>query len=88
VKFSPLALRVQTYKGYATLELFTAMKIQVAVFSIVTPCSFVIGYKRFGGPCYLHLQSIWTWSCCNQYHFSSKILLWILSRWWSLSWYI
>jgi len=26
--------------------------IQVEVFSVVTPCS-VVGYRRFGRPCYL-----------------------------------
>jgi len=29
---------------------------QVAVFWVVTPCSHVLGYQRFGGPCCLHLQ--------------------------------
>jgi len=27
------------------------------VFWIMTPCSDVVGYRRFGGPCCLHLQS-------------------------------
>jgi hypothetical protein len=31
-----------------------AVKIQVAVFWIVTPCSDVVGYRRFGEPCCLH----------------------------------
>jgi hypothetical protein len=39
------------------LEVFTAMKIQVTVFWIVTPCSDVIGYRRFGGSFCLHLHS-------------------------------
>jgi hypothetical protein len=30
--------------------------IQVEVFWVVTPCSVVVGYQHFGGPCYLHLQ--------------------------------
>jgi len=30
-----------------------AVKIQVAVFRAVTPCSDVIGYQGLGGPCYL-----------------------------------
>jgi hypothetical protein len=34
---------------------FTAVKIQVA-FWVVTPCSVVVGYQRFGGPYCLHLQ--------------------------------
>jgi hypothetical protein len=28
-----------------------AMKIQVEVFWVVTPCSDVVGYRRFGGQC-------------------------------------
>jgi hypothetical protein len=40
----------------ATFEVFTAMNIQVVVFWVVTPCSDVIGYQRFGGPCCLHRQ--------------------------------
>jgi hypothetical protein len=38
------------------LEIFTAVKSQVAVFSDVTPCSVVVGYQRLGGPCCLQLQ--------------------------------
>jgi len=30
--------------------------IQVEVFWVVTPCSVVAGYQRFGGPCCLHLE--------------------------------
>jgi hypothetical protein len=30
---------------------------KVAVFWVVTPCSDVVGYQRFGGPCCLHVQS-------------------------------
>jgi hypothetical protein len=29
---------------------------QVEVFWFVTPCSVVVGYQRFRGPCCLHLQ--------------------------------
>jgi hypothetical protein len=29
---------------------FTAVKIQVDVFRVVTPCSVEVGYRRFGGP--------------------------------------
>jgi len=32
------------------------MKFQVTVFWVVTPCSDVVGYQRFGRPCYLLLQ--------------------------------
>jgi hypothetical protein len=37
-------------------EVCTAVKIQVAVFWIMAPCSVVVGYQRFRGPCCLHLQ--------------------------------
>jgi hypothetical protein len=30
------------------------MMFQVEVFCVVTPCSVVVGYRRFGGPCTLH----------------------------------
>jgi len=29
---------------------------EVQVFLVVTTCSIVVGYKHFGGPCYLHLK--------------------------------
>jgi hypothetical protein len=38
-------------------EVFTAIKTQIVVFWILTPCSDLIGYRRFGGLCYLHLQT-------------------------------
>jgi hypothetical protein len=41
-------------------ELFTAMKTHVEVFRVVTPCSGVVGYQRFGGGYCLHLQGeVW-----------------------------
>jgi len=30
--------------------------IQVAVFCVMTPCSDVVGYQNFRGPCCLHLK--------------------------------
>jgi len=33
------------------------MKIKIAVFWVLTPCSDVVGYQHFGGPCCSHLQS-------------------------------
>jgi len=36
---------------------FTAVKIQVAVFCVVTPCSVVVRYQCFGGPYCFHLHS-------------------------------
>jgi len=35
-------------------ENFTALMFEVEVLWVVTPCS-VVGYRRFGGPCCLHL---------------------------------
>jgi len=40
---------------FAAFEVFTAVKIQVEVFWVVTPCSVVVGYRRFRGPCCVHL---------------------------------
>jgi hypothetical protein len=40
----------------ATFQVFTAVKIQVEVCWVLMPYSDVVGYKRFGGPCCLHLQ--------------------------------
>jgi uncharacterized protein YodC (DUF2158 family) len=40
----------------AKSEVFTAIKIQVAVFWVVAPRSDVVGYRRFGGPCFFYLQ--------------------------------
>jgi hypothetical protein len=37
-------------------EIFRAMKVQAAVFRIVTPCSDVVEYQVFGGPRCLHLH--------------------------------
>jgi len=36
--------------------IFTAMKILIAVFWVMTSCGDVIWYQRFGGPCCLYLQ--------------------------------
>jgi hypothetical protein len=41
---------------YVSFEAFTAVMFQVEVYWVVTPCSVVAGYQRFGGPCCLHLQ--------------------------------
>jgi hypothetical protein len=35
---------------------FTAVMFQVEVFSVMKPCSFVVGYQRFRASCCLHLQ--------------------------------
>jgi len=40
----------------ARLEVFTAIKIQIAVSWVVTLHAGVVGYQHFGGLCCLHLQ--------------------------------
>jgi hypothetical protein len=37
-------------------ETFMAMKIQVMLFWLITPCSLVSRYQCFGGTYYLHVQ--------------------------------
>jgi hypothetical protein len=39
----------------------TTVNIQVVVFWVVSPCSVVVGYKRFG------------WPCCPLFHFPLKV---------------
>jgi len=46
------------------------VKIQVEVFWVVTPCSVVVGYQRFGEPCCLHLhgevfKGLWVVTSCS-----------------------
>jgi len=38
-------------------EVITAVKIQIKVFWVVTPCSVAVRYQYFIGPCCCHLQS-------------------------------
>jgi hypothetical protein len=40
----------------ASFEAFTAVIFQAEVFWVVTPCSVIVGYHRFGGSYCLHLQ--------------------------------
>jgi hypothetical protein len=47
---------VITHDQTAKSEVFIAGKIQVVFFWVVTPCSVVIGYQHFRGPCCLNLQ--------------------------------
>jgi len=47
-------LRIKTYT--ARYEIFTAMKIQVMVFWVVTMYSVVARFLHFRGPSCLHLQ--------------------------------
>jgi hypothetical protein len=48
--------RVIQRKAASRFQVFTAVKIHVEVFWVVTPCSVVVGYERFGRPCCLCLQ--------------------------------
>jgi len=41
---------------FVRFEISTEVKFHVVVFRIATPCNVVLGYRRFGGPCCLHLQ--------------------------------
>jgi hypothetical protein len=47
-----LTIQIKT----ARFEVFTAMKIKVAVFWVVTTCNDVVGYQSFGWLCSLHFQ--------------------------------
>jgi len=37
---------------YASFGAFTVVMFQVEAFRVVTPCSVMVGYQRFGGPCH------------------------------------
>jgi hypothetical protein len=39
-------------------EIFTAVKIRVAAFWVVTSCSDVVGYQRFGELCCLRVHNV------------------------------
>jgi len=45
----------------ASFDALTAVNIQVRVFWIATPCSVMVGYKHFRGPCCPRLQSSGFW---------------------------
>jgi hypothetical protein len=45
-------------KSYETPEISTAVKIQVEVLWIVTPCSVAVGCLRFGGPSCVYLHGV------------------------------
>jgi hypothetical protein len=51
-----VSYRNSTYILYAKFEVLMMMKIQIAVFKVLTPCSDVVEYQRFGGPCCFHLH--------------------------------
>jgi len=49
-------LKIVANANRTGFEVFTAVKIQVCVFWVVTPCGVAVEYRRFGGSCCLHLQ--------------------------------
>jgi len=58
------------------------MKIHVVDFSVITPCSDVIGYQCLGGSCCLkhvgilpHYYSVITWDGCSMALWNIGILL-------------
>jgi hypothetical protein len=58
--------KIQRNRKEVRLAVFMLMMrvvvmIQVAVFCVLMPCSDVVGYHRFGGPYYLHLQGPKCW---------------------------
>jgi len=40
---------VSIHNSVASFEIFTAMKIHVTAFWVVTPCTDIVGYLHFGG---------------------------------------
>jgi hypothetical protein len=51
----PAVAVIKMCRASCDAEFFTTMKIQVEFFWTVTPCSVVVGYQLFRGPCYLYL---------------------------------
>jgi hypothetical protein len=55
VKKEHLDTKCYTWHQFSLTLVDTVMN-KAEVFWVVTPCSDVVGYRRFGGPSYLHLQ--------------------------------
>jgi hypothetical protein len=58
----------------ASFESFNVVMFQVEVFWIVTPCIVVVGYRRFRGPCCLHLLGCDAVHCCRISTFQRSML--------------
>jgi len=69
-------------------EVYTAVKIQVEALWVVTPCSVVVGYQRFGRPCCLYLQGeIWDSRFTRRWKFKSRLYeLWRRVELWLDTW--
>jgi hypothetical protein len=52
----PAILKNDPFFVDTRFEVFTAVKIHVKVFWVVTPRSVAVGYQRFAGFCCLHLH--------------------------------
>jgi hypothetical protein len=48
---------------------------QVVVFWVATPCSDVVGYRRFEGHCCVHLQGETSYDITESLHASARIWL-------------
>jgi hypothetical protein len=57
LRFCLLTTQGQREIWCTRLVIFTAVKIPVEVFCVVMPCSVVVGYQRFRGPCCLLPQN-------------------------------
>jgi len=44
------------FKKYSVRVRLNLLRIQIMVFCSVMPCSDMVGYLHFRGPCFLHLQ--------------------------------
>jgi hypothetical protein len=68
---------------YERYEVFTAAKIHVEVFWVVTPCSVVVAYKHFRGPA-ASIFTLGLWNCgiLPQHYTASQPLGWSFYAFW------